>query len=169
MTLKTQNHTTLHKTKNPLEESKRQEITDILNVLTASAIDLRLQAKQAHWNLKGPSFIGLHKLFDKVADDINGFVDDIAERTVQLGGQARGTLQSVQSETRFDAYDADMTDEMEHVEAFTTNLGKFIEHLSASAHRIGDELGDPFTEDLMIEIGRQASERLYFLESHLRR
>jgi starvation-inducible DNA-binding protein len=167
MALTTDNRTTLHSTKYPLSEEKRQEITDILNALTASAIDLRLQAKQAHWNLKGPSFIGLHKLFDKVANDLNESVDDMAERTVQLGGQARGTIQSVQNDTRFEPYDVEATDQMKHVEMLTTNLGAYIGELHQATERVADGIEDPFTEDLLIEIARNLSLRLYFLESHI--
>jgi DNA-binding ferritin-like protein len=63
-----------------------------MNQRLASAVDLQLQMKRAHWNVKGPSFIGLHELFDKVAETVEGYVDQIAERILQLGGVAEGTV-----------------------------------------------------------------------------
>ncbi len=54
-------------TQNNLPELTRREIIELLNRQLADAIDLGLQAKQAHWNVKGPHFVGLHELFDKAA------------------------------------------------------------------------------------------------------
>src|SRR5882672_2358292 len=84
--------TKLFPTKNDLPEDKRVEVIGLLNQRLAEAIDLQTQCKQAHWNVKGPSFIGLHKLFDEVNEDVETYVDLIAERVVQLGGIAEGTI-----------------------------------------------------------------------------
>jgi Ferritin-like domain len=59
----------MHKTKNDLPEKTRTEVIAILNARLADSIDLMHQAKQAHWNVKGPSFIALHKLFDEIVNN----------------------------------------------------------------------------------------------------
>ncbi|MFW5697964.1 MAG: hypothetical protein ACOCX1_05360, partial [Fimbriimonadaceae bacterium] len=74
---------------------------------------------------------------------------------------------TVQKETAFDSYDSEATDQMKHVEMFTSNLGTFIGHLQTATEQVADDIGDPFTEDLLIEVARNLSLRLYFLESHL--
>ena len=61
----------LHKTQNNLPERIRRKSIDLLNQHLADVLDLGLQAKQAHWNVKGPHFIGLHELFDKVAEELD--------------------------------------------------------------------------------------------------
>jgi DNA-binding ferritin-like protein len=81
----------LHPTQNDLRKPARRVMIDLLNQQLADALHLGLQAKQAHWNVKGPHFIGLHELFDKVAEQLEEFTDDIAERAVELGGVAHGT------------------------------------------------------------------------------
>ena len=58
--------TLLYETKNPLPEETRARAVDLLNRRLADCIDLQSQTKQAHWNVKGPHFIGLHKLFDEI-------------------------------------------------------------------------------------------------------
>src|SRR5437867_8298864 len=95
---------TLHKTQNNLREPIRRKSIDLLNQQLADVLDLGLQAKQAHWNVKGPNFIGLHELFDKVAEELEEFTDDIAERAVELGGVAQGTIQVVSKHSRLAAY-----------------------------------------------------------------
>ena len=78
----------LHKTKNDLREKTRRAMIDLLNQELADVLDLGLQTKQAHWNVKGPHFIGLHELFDKVAEELEELTEDMAERAVELGGVA---------------------------------------------------------------------------------
>ena len=86
--------TQLTHTRNSLPEKNRIEIASLLQDRLADSIDLMLQAKQAHWNVKGPHFIALHELFDKVYNNTAAYVDSIAERIVQLGGTAQGTIRA---------------------------------------------------------------------------
>src|SRR5690349_22526787 len=87
--------TRLYSTKNDLPESARREAIGLLNQRLADCIDLQTQCKQAHWNVKGPSFIALHKLFDEINEAVEEYVDLLAERVVQLGGVAEGTARVV--------------------------------------------------------------------------
>src|SRR5262245_3673597 len=81
-----QGECTMHKTRNDIPENTRKEMITLLNQRLADVIDLQLQAKLAHWNVRGPNFIALHKLFDEVAETVEEYVDLIAERTAALGG-----------------------------------------------------------------------------------
>ena len=90
----------LHKTKNDLSEKTRRAMIELLNQELANVIDLSLQTKQAHWNVKGPHFIALHELFDDINEAVTSYVDEIAERAVQLGGIARGTVGAVAAGNR---------------------------------------------------------------------
>ena len=85
----------MHSTKNDLPESARVRVVDLCNRRLADAIDLQTQCKYAHWNVKGPNFIALHELFDKVTEGVEDYVDLIAERVVQLGGSADGTARMI--------------------------------------------------------------------------
>ena len=82
----------MYETENDIPQKRRMELNMLMNQRLADAVDLQLQIKQAHWNVKGPHFIGLHKLFDKIHESIESYVDMIAERIVQLGGIAEGTV-----------------------------------------------------------------------------
>src|SRR5262245_43604140 len=94
----------MYETENDISRQRRSELSALLNRRLADAIDLKLQLKQAHWNVKGPHFIGLHELFDKIAEDVETYVDEIAERAVQLGGIAQGTVRSAASGSRLEEY-----------------------------------------------------------------
>src|SRR5216117_303895 len=109
----------LHPTQNNLREKTRREMIELLNQRLADVLDLGLQAKQAHWNVKGPHFIGLHELFDKVAEELEEFADEIAERAVELGGVALGTIQIVSKKSRLSFYPLNMTSGQKHVAALS--------------------------------------------------
>src|SRR5258706_457630 len=81
----------MYETENDIPEQRRSELNALMNQRLADAVDLQMQMKQAHWNVKGPHFIGLHELFDKIDEAVEAYVDLIAERIVQLGGIAEGT------------------------------------------------------------------------------
>lgn len=157
--------TKLNQTKNNLSEETRRKVINLLNQNLADALDLQLQAKQAHWNVKGASFISLHELFDKVAEELEGFADEIAERAIALGGVAMSTVRVAASSSRLNAYPVNICRGSEHVEALSNALatfGKFVRAAIASATKAGDA----GTADLFTEVSRGIDKLLWFVEAH---
>src|SRR6476620_2291418 len=115
----------MFKTKNDLSEATRVKVVELLNARLADCTDLQTQCKQAHWNVKGPSFIALHELFDKVNEDVEEYVDEIAERAVQLGGIAEGTARHVAKASHLPEYPANLADGKAHVAALSSALAAF--------------------------------------------
>ena len=156
----------MFKTKNDLPEETRAKVVELLNARLADCIDLQTQTKQAHWNVKGPTFIGLHELFDQTNEAVEDYVDDIAERAVQLGGIAEGTARMVAKRSSLAEYPAMAVDGRSHVEALSSALAAF-----GAAARKGidqaNELGDWDTADLFTEISRGIDKWLWFVEAHL--
>jgi starvation-inducible DNA-binding protein len=156
----------LFPTKNSLPEDVRTQVIDILRIKVACASDLKSQAKQAHWNLKGPHFIALHELFDKVADAADEFTDTLAERVMQLGGTVDGTIKSAAAATRLPDYPANIFQGQEHLIALSTALAQFGTY---TRYAIDEVLGlnDQVTGNILIEICTQVDKLLWFLEAHL--
>ena len=156
----------MFKTKNDIPETTRVKVVELLNARLADCIDLQTQTKQAHWNIKGPNFIALHELFDQINEDVEDYVDDIAERAVQLGGIAEGTARTVVKRSALAEYPAKAVDGRSHVEALSAALAAF-----GAAARKGidqaNELGDLDTADLFTEISRGIDKWLWFVEAHL--
>src|SRR5215831_6322613 len=115
----------MFKTKNDLPEATRGKAVELLNARLADCIDLQTQTKQAHWNVKGPSFIALHELFDQVNGAVEDYVDDIAERAVQLGGVAEGTAHVAAKRSALAEYTAKAADGRSHVQALSSALAAF--------------------------------------------
>ncbi len=155
----------MYDTENDISQKHRSELNTLMNQRLASAVDLQMQMKQAHWNVKGPSFIGLHELFDKVDEAVESYVDMIAERIVQLGGIAEGTVRVSASRTRLSEYPLEIADGMAHVEAVARALSTFGEQARKTIEE-ANLLDDADTADLFTEVSRGIDKWLWFVEAH---
>lgn len=156
----------MFKTKNDLAEGTRGKVITLLNARLADCTDLQTQTKQAHWNVKGPNFIALHELFDKINEEVEDYVDDLAERAVQLGGVAEGTARMVAKKSTLPEYPANAADGRSHVDALSTALAAFGKSARQAITEAND-LGDLDTADLFTEISRGIDKWLWFVEAHL--
>lgn len=155
----------LHSTRIDLPETVRRKVIDLLNQNLADVLDLGLQTKQAHWNVKGPHFIALHELFDKLAEDIEEFSDDIAERAVALGGVALGTSQVIAKQSRLSAYPTSLAAGRDHIEAMAKALAGFGKSVRVAIDG-ATQLGDADTADLFTGISRAVDKMLWLVEAH---
>ena len=156
----------LHPTKNDLPQKLRSTMVDLLNEQLASAIDLGLQAKQAHWNVKGPGFLQLHELFDKAHEEANSWADLLAERAVQLGGIAEGTLSAVTQRTTLAAYRGELAEGAAHADAVSSAIATFAASVRQAISK-AERANDAGTADLLTEVSRGADKLLWFVEAHL--
>jgi starvation-inducible DNA-binding protein len=155
----------MYATKNDLSSEIRSEVARLLNQRLADAIDLQTQCKQAHWSVKGASFIALHKLFDEVNEAVVEYVDLLAERVVQVGGIAEGTAGVVAERSTLPDYPMGLSSGAEHVAALSDALAAF-----GRAARIGieemNDLHDAGSADVLTEISRGIDKWLWFVEAH---
>ncbi len=153
-------------TRNSLPQKIRDQVVQDLAPLLADATDLTLQAKQAHWNVRGHCFIALHELFDSVYEHAGEWADSIAERMAQLGGSVPGTLQAAHAGTRLTPYPLDLSGEKAHTERVAAALAQFGESVRAAIDTFA-AAGDAASADLATEISRGVDKDLWFVESHL--
>ena len=121
--------------------------------------------KQAHWNLKGVGFIGVHELLDDVAVHLRDGADMMAERVAMMGGMAQGTSKTVSEKSSLTAYPTDIVSVEDHVtelvkrfNEYSTNVRKAIE--------AADEAGDEDSADLFTEVSRTAEKDAWFIGSN---
>ena len=156
----------MHPTHNTLSENVRTQSVELLNRHLAAAIDLHGQLKQAHWNVRGPSFIGVHELFDKVAGEADSYSDLIAERAAGLGGVAEGTVQVAAERSFLIPYPLRIADENQHIFAVAATLAAFGQS-ARDAIGQSETLGDSDTADLFTEVSRGVDQQLWLVESHV--
>jgi starvation-inducible DNA-binding protein len=156
----------MYKTKIDLSEKVRRNVIVILNDRLADAIDLQSQIKQAHWNVKGPHFIALHELFDKISDAVLEQIDEIAERITSLGGTAEGTVAVAAKRSKLKNYPLSITAGKDHLFYLSTQLSVFGKAVRSATDQT-DELGDADSADLFTQISRETDKYLWFIEAHL--
>jgi len=156
----------MHRTKNDLSAKSREKVVENLNARLADVIDLKTQAKQAHWNVKGHHFIGLHELFDKVSIAAEAHTDLIAERITALGGTAMGTARVVAQRSTLSEYPLEIFEGEAHVDALSTAMSEFGKNVREGIDET-DKLGDADTADLYTEISRELDKLLWFVEAHI--
>jgi starvation-inducible DNA-binding protein len=159
------NSPSLYPTRNDLPESTRVQVVVLLNQRLADSIDLQTQCKQAHWNVKGPAFIALHKLFDEINESVEEYVDLIAERVVQLGGIAEGTVGIVSERTTLEGYPLTISTGNDHVAALSDALAAFGRTVRIGIEEM-NELEDAGSADVLTEISRGVDQWLWFVEAH---
>lgn len=156
----------MFETRNDLGQDTRQKMIDLLNQHLADTFDLMSQTKQAHWNVKGPHFIGLHEMFDDFAEGLEGYVDMIAERCTALGGYATGTARMAAANSTLDEYPTSVIRDMDHVKALAERYSTVAQNVRESIDE-ADDAGDQDTADMFTDISRDLDKWLWFLEAHL--
>jgi len=156
---------TMFATHNNLSEERRTQLAALLNRRLADAVDLQTQVKQAHWNVKGPNFIALHKLFDEVYEGVAEYTDLLAERIVQLGAIAVGTAREAAERSEMDEYPVTVTRSDEHVKLLSAALASFAGRVRFAIEE-ADELEDAVTADLCTEIARGTDKWVWFVEAN---
>ena len=155
----------LYNTENDLPKPTRETVVGLINQRLADIVDLKTQIKQAHWNVKGPHFIGLHKLFDDIAEDVEEYMDLIAERAVQLGGIAEGTARVAANHSRLGEYPLTIADGALHIEAVAKALSDFGHEVRMSINE-AQTLEDAGTADMFTDVSRGIDKWLWFVEAH---
>lgn len=145
-----------------LNQDARTQIVDLLNANLVNTINLTLAVKQAHWNMKGQGFIGVHELLDEVAKRLRESADTMAERAVILGGHAMGTVEIVAEKSTLDAYPLEMSDIQEHIAHLKD---RFMEVGSSirEAAAVAEDAGDEDTADLFTEVSRAVDKDAWFI------
>jgi starvation-inducible DNA-binding protein len=146
----------------------RAKMVALLNQQLADTFDLYSQVKQAHWNVKGAQFYPLHELFDRLAEELEGCVDLIAERATALGGMALGTVRLTAAGSRLPEYPLEATESLPTVQALADRYAALAAGTRAAIDP-ANGAGDAGTADLLTEVSRGLDKALWFLEAHLQR
>jgi len=156
----------MHRTRNTLPSAAREQSVKLLLTALVDLLELRAATKLAHWNIKGPAFIAVHELLDKTVDDIAEAADTVAERAVQLGGQAVGTSRQVAAATTLEDFPADANAQNVIIKEVCDRLAAVGKTIRESIDKASD-IPDAATADIFTQITRMIDLRLWFLESHL--
>lgn len=158
-------NTKLHFTTPGMDEATAVRVVEILQDRLYATNDLHLTLKHIHWNVVGPSFIGVHEMIDPQVEAVRGFADALAERLATLGGSPIGTPGRLVESRDWDEYSIGRDTTQAHLGALDlvyvgviTSYRAFIEEL--------DDL-DLVTQDMLIAHTEQLEQFHWFVRAHL--
>ena len=153
-------------TRNDLGDNAKESSINTLQALLVDSVDLYNATRQAHWNLKGSNFIGLHEMLDGFYNDLNLSTDLLAERAVMLGGIPDTTTQTLAGTTRLPPYPAELLNSIGHLRELADRYAQVGKALRQSIDET-DDAGDADTSDLLTEVSRALDKKLWMIEAHL--
>jgi starvation-inducible DNA-binding protein len=154
----------MYKSPSNLTAEARRDISTALNERLAAGLDLQLQTKVAHWNVKGPLFPSLHPLFEQFAVALANFNDAVAERAVTLGGTAVGTVRQVAAASTLTELPAGVVRGLDLVSLLADRIDAYLGGLR-STRDLADGLGDGDTVDLLTQIVTEFEKNAWFLRA----
>lgn len=125
------------------------KIADELKHFLADTYALYIKTQNFHWNVEGPHFFSLHKMFEEQYQELAGAVDEIAERIRSLGVIAPGSLSQFMQLTSIKDEKGSLS-----ADKMVSHLMKDHEALSQSALQMivkAQKAHDEGTVDLLIE------------------
>jgi starvation-inducible DNA-binding protein len=156
----------LQKTRNPIPEGQRVESVRALQPVQCAAIELYLQLKNAHWNVRGSQFEGLHRLFEETANDLTEISDSLAERVAILGGEPVATVQKLAAVPYLADAPAGMKAQDEFIRVISDRLSFYIQMIGNAMDTFGKN-DDFVSQDICTKAAGILEKKLWRTESHI--
>ena len=150
-----------------LTAESRQYTISILEQLLADAHVLYIKTRNFHWNVKVPRFHDLHKFFESQYDELEGYIDEIAERIRALGGTATGSMAGFLMNARIveSAGPPPSADSM--LEQLLVDHETIIRHLRSDLATVNEKYGDAGTSDFLTGLMEGHEKMAWMLRAHL--
>src|SRR5262245_57844800 len=121
----TNDHPFHHLTRINMPLEIREFVIALLQQTLSCTIDLRSQAKQAAWNVKGTDVFTLQTLFITIIMELDGYTDLLAARMTALGGVVRGTVRMAVAQSTLPEYPEHLVAGPAHVQALAERFAHY--------------------------------------------
>jgi starvation-inducible DNA-binding protein len=148
-----------------LSEKDGHQIAGLLQKQLSTYNDLHLTLKHVHWNVVGPSFIGVHEMIDPQVELVRGYADEVAERIAALGDSPQGTPGAILKDRTWDDYSVGRDTVQAHLAALDLVYTGVIEDTRKGIEAL-EEL-DLVSQDLLIGHAGELEKFQWFVRAHL--
>jgi starvation-inducible DNA-binding protein len=150
-----------------LSEEQRQGVADLLNHDLSDAYLLLIKTKKYHWDVIGPQFRTLHKLWEEQYQALTESIDALAERIRTLGFYPIGTAEGFLKLASIEEHAGDIPQATEMVARLLDNHEQIIRNLRTHIDQCADEFHDQGTADFLTELMEGHEEMAWMLRSFI--
>ena len=148
----------------PLDEAQRTVSTEVLQGILYDMTALQHNVHQAHWNIEGIEYIQLHEFYQELYETLFKFIDESAERKLQLSVPADSRPSAVAKSSRIPEIKAGFMGDVESLRILSNQYSI----LSANLYKGIDATdGDLVTQDLLISFSHMIDQHFWQLRAHL--
>lgn len=151
-----------------IHDKARQTVANDLSRLLADEYVLYTKTRNAHWNVEGPDFLDKHKFFESQYDQLDGFIDDIAERIRTLGHYAPATLGEFLKLTSLTEKSRSSNDSKGFIQELLADHEEIIIRLRGLITIFANDHADLGTSDFVTGLMESHEKMAWFLRSHLK-
>jgi starvation-inducible DNA-binding protein len=150
-----------------LTPKDRDGVTRILNVLLSDEYLLYTKTWKFHWNVTGLSFHDLHLFLEAQYEELDGFVDDVAERARSIGGIAFGTMREFLDNTRLKENPGKNPEAEAMVAVLLGDHEHIIQSLRADLETVQNKYHDVGTCDFLTGLMEKHEKMAWMLRAYL--
>jgi starvation-inducible DNA-binding protein len=149
-----------------VKDDARKKIVETLNMRLSDEYVLYTKTRKYHWNVIGPRFHQLHEFFEEQYEILDEMIDEIAERTRQLGGKSLGTLDEFARNSSINEEPGQNPDAQRMISNLLNDHETVIKTLRKNADE-AEELEDMVTNDFFLEAAQKHEKMAWMLRAHL--
>jgi len=150
-----------------IDDTSRKDVVGILNTLLANEYILYTKTRNYHWNVVGNDFKERHEFFQEQYEELNGMIDEIAERSRQLGGVAIATMKEFLQCGELQENPGDYPSDLKMISNLLTDHEINIKYLRKSAEDCDKKYHDMGTNDFLIGLMEKHEKMAWMLRAHL--
>lgn len=148
-------------------EKDRREVASMLNALLADEAVLAVKTRNFHWNATGMDFGALHALFEKQYQELDGIIDEVAERVRSLGLTPFGSLGEFLEGTRLREFPGAQIPAEKMLGALLDDHEQLARTLRQGLEACASRNHDAGTSDLLTGLLLRHEKLAWMLRSHL--
>ncbi len=156
-------------TDTPTEFSTSHELAaGVAQFLTPAVQDLEalvVNGKQAHWHVRGGSFVGVHELLDDIVAHAQEYADTAAERIVALGLPIDARLETVSAKSTLPTLPDGFQTWQQTAASVVSLIDAVLVTVRAAVTGLDDI--DLSSQDVAIEIERGLTKDRWLLQAHI--
>jgi len=126
----------------------KEQTKQVLNQLVADLSQQSVIVHQAHWYMRGATFMTMHPLMDQHMEMLDAQLDEVSERLITLGGAPYSTLREFADNTKIADAKGNYSDSMEDRIRHLLVGYRYLIDLYAKGIEVAGEEGDDVTQDI---------------------